>query len=184
MNNNLQEAQMHDMCNTNQDRWNKARLLKVESELLYATERILPLVVNQAMAGDVKAQKLILDRTIPPLKAVTPPLPQGLPLEDLSTMLQALVVAIAKGEASPTVALDFLSMVKQAAEMREGATQGERANRTELARTKASIARLEMDIASPKGNTYLKALWKKSLVEQQKQLEEMNKVLEAGALTL
>ena len=46
------------------------------------------------------------------------------------------------------------------------------------------IARLEMDIASPRGNTYLKALWEKSLAEQRRQLDEMNKVLEAGALTL
>lgn len=178
-----EEAQVLDAGNANQDRWNKARLLKVEDDLLYATERILPLVVNQAMEGDVKAQKLILDRTLPPLKAVTPPLPQGLPVKDLASLLQALVVSVATGEASTTVALDFLSMVKQAAELKEGTTPNARAKAEESARLRANIERLELDVASA-GNAYARKLLESTLAERRKELEEMNRVLDSGALHL
>jgi hypothetical protein len=179
MNSRTQEARMLDLGNANQDQWNKARLLKVESELLYATERILPLVINQAMGGDVKAQKLILDRAIPPLKAVTPPLPQGLPVEDLGLMLRALVGSIAKGEVSPTVGLEALSMVRQAAELREGATPRARARRADLTVSQARLVRLEMDVASA-GSIYTRRILENELVRQRKQLEAMNKVLDAG----
>lgn len=174
---------MLDLGNANQDRWNKARLLKMEDDLLYAAERILPLVVNQAMEGDVKAQKLILDRAIPPLKAVAPPLPQGLPVEDLATLLQALVVSAAKGEASPTVVLDFLAMVKQAAELKEGATSKVRAGAEKSARLRANIERMELDVVKV-GSAYTKKLLESTLTRQRKELEEMDRVLDSGALTL
>lgn len=178
-----EEAQVLDLGNANQDRWNKARLLKMEDDLLYAAERILPLVVNQAMEGDVKAQKLIMDRTIPPLKAVTPPLPQGLPVEDLATLLQALAVSVAKGEASPTVALDFLAMVKQAAELKEGATPKARAGAEKSARLRANIERLELDMEKA-GSTYTRKLLESTLARRRKELEEMDRVLDSGTLTL
>lgn len=159
------------------DQWNKARLLKIESDLLYATERILPLVVNQAMSGDAKAQKLILDRTVPPVKAVTPNLPQGLPSDDMVTMLHALVEAIGRGEVSPTVGLDVLNMVKQAAELKDGITPKVRAERAELVRTKAQIARLETDVAEAT-SLHVKAVLGKELARQRKLLEKMYDALE------
>jgi hypothetical protein len=171
------EAQVLDNGNTQEDRWNKARLLKIESDLLYATERLLPLVVNQALNGDVKAQKLILDRTVPPLKAVSPALPPGLPTGDIVTTLQTVMQLIVSGEVSPTVGLDVLTMVKQISEFQEGATPQARSRKNDIAKAKARIARLETDVATC-GSTHLKMLMKKSLANQRKELEAFYSVVE------
>lgn len=121
----------------------------MERDLLYATERILPLVINQAMEGDTKAQKLILDRTIPPLKAVSPSLPAGLPTNDIASMLKALLLTIARGEVSPSIGLDVLNLVKQAAELQDGVTATDRAANAAIVEAKRRIADLESELATP-----------------------------------
>ena len=74
-------------------------------------------------------------------------------------------------------------MVRQAAEMREGATPDTRAHKTDLIRAKAHLARLEMDMTSA-GNVYTRRVWENEVARQRKQLEEMNMVLDGGTLTL
>jgi hypothetical protein len=173
----MREAELMERSIVDEDRLNKARLLKLENDLLYATERILPLVVNQALEGDVKAQKLILDRTVPPLKPVTPHLPGGLPADDVAAMLQALLLSICKGEVSPTIGLDVLNLLKQTAELREGATPAARAHRAEIAGTKIQIARLEADVSSG-GSPWITKLMEKDLAKLRRQLEAMYETLE------
>jgi len=172
-----EEASAMGNINSVEDQWNKARLLKIETDLLYATERVLPLVINQALDGDVKSQKLLLDRTVPPLKAVTPPLPKGLPSGDMVSLLQSLLLAISKGDVSPTVGLDVLSMVKQVAELQEATTPMERDRKKEIAQTKSQIARLETDVATC-GSVRLKQVMEKELAHQRRQLEAMYEVLD------
>jgi hypothetical protein len=170
------EAEVLDAGNAQEDRWNKAHLLKIERDLLYATERVLPLVINQAMNGDTKAQKLILDRTIPPLKAVSPLLPEGLPTDDMANMLHAIVLSIGQGKISPTVGLDVLNMVKQVAELKTGMSPEERTNKAAIANTKTQIARLEVDVATC-NSTYTRVIFEKELARQRKELEAMYTVL-------
>lgn len=126
--------------------------------------------------GDVKSQKLILDRALPPLKAVSPPLPKDLPTGDIVEMLQGLISSISRGETSPSVGLEVMTLIKQAAELQANATAEVRAKSSEKAAVQAEITRLEIDIASA-SSLVLKKFYQAELNRQRKRLEAMYNVL-------
>lgn len=84
-----------------------------------AAEEILPLVIAKAKAGDADAQKLILDRALPKLRAVSPAEPMHMPEGDFAEQARALLRAIADGELSPTTAGEVASIIAQAAKVEE-----------------------------------------------------------------
>ncbi|MCL1916137.1 MAG: DUF5681 domain-containing protein [Desulfovibrionaceae bacterium] len=84
-----------------------------------AADKVLPLVVEKALAGDADAQKLILDRALPRAKPMSPAEPFTLPEGDLLNQVQAVLRQVADGELSPTAAAEVVGMVATAAKVEE-----------------------------------------------------------------
>ena len=63
---------------------------------------ILNALLAQALEGDVAAARLLLERTIPPLKAVEPPQPLALPDGSLTEQGRAVLASVAAGELAPS----------------------------------------------------------------------------------
>ncbi|MCL2123878.1 MAG: DUF5681 domain-containing protein [Desulfovibrionaceae bacterium] len=84
-----------------------------------AAEKVLPLVVDKALAGDADAQKLILDRALPRVKPMSPAEAFNLPEGGLLDQVQAVLRQVADGELSPTTAAEVVSMVATAAKVEE-----------------------------------------------------------------
>ncbi len=62
---------------------------------------IIKALLAQALEGDVAAARLLLERTIAPLKAVEPPQAIGLPDGNLTEQGRAVLAAVAAGELAP-----------------------------------------------------------------------------------
>ena len=84
-----------------------------------AAGKVLPLVLVRAIDGDPDAQRLILDKGLPRLKAVTPSEAFNLPGGDLLNQVQAVLRQVADGELSPTAAAEVVGMVGIAAKVEE-----------------------------------------------------------------
>jgi len=84
-----------------------------------AADKVLPLVVEKALAGDADAQKLILDRALPKVKPMSPVEAFTLPEGKLLDQVQAVLRQVADGELSPTAAVEVVSMVATAAKVEE-----------------------------------------------------------------
>ena len=84
-----------------------------------AAEAILPDLIKRAKSGDMEAQKLILDRGIPRLRAVS--MPEAMPLPDgpLADQAKALVALIAAGDLSTTVAAEIAGIITASARVEE-----------------------------------------------------------------
>lgn len=63
-----------------------------------AVEKVLPLVVDRALAGDAEAQKLILERGLPKLKPVEAPMEFTLPDAGETSPARAILIQAAAGE--------------------------------------------------------------------------------------
>ena len=75
---------------------------------------------NQASkGGDVAAIRLIIERLIPPLKAVDAPLSIQLPEGGLSLQGRAIIASAALGEVSPADASQLLGAIGQLARIQE-----------------------------------------------------------------
>ena len=75
---------------------------------------ILDALVQQAMGGDVQAAKLVLERTIPPLKPVEVPVPVPLGA-DLGTAIPAILAALSAGQIAPGQGANLLGAAATAA---------------------------------------------------------------------
>lgn len=84
-----------------------------------AAEKVLPLVVEKALAGDADAQRLILDRALPRVRPMSPAEAFTLPDGDLLDQVQAVLRQVADGEMSPTAAAEVVGMVATAAKVEE-----------------------------------------------------------------
>ena len=84
-----------------------------------AADKVLPLVVEKALAGDADAQKLILDRALPKAKPMSPAEAFTLPDGELLGQVQAVLRQVADGELSPTAAVEVVGMVATAAKVEE-----------------------------------------------------------------
>ncbi|MCL2012416.1 MAG: DUF5681 domain-containing protein [Cystobacterineae bacterium] len=83
------------------------------------SDKVLPLVTKKALAGDFDAQKLILERALPRMKALSPPEAFSLPEGDLLSQVQAVLRQVAAGELSPTVAAEVASVAASIARVKE-----------------------------------------------------------------
>jgi len=84
-----------------------------------AADKVLPLVVEKALAGDTDAQKFLLDRALPRMKPMSPAEPFTLPEGDLLDQVQVVLRQVADGELSPTAAAEVVGMVATAAKVEE-----------------------------------------------------------------
>ena len=84
-----------------------------------AAEAILPDLIERAKSGDLEAQKLILDRGIPRLRAVS--MPEEMPLPDgtLTDQAKELVAQVAAGNLSTTVAAEIAGIMTASARVEE-----------------------------------------------------------------
>lgn len=62
---------------------------------------IMEALLSQALAGDTSAARLLLERSIAPLKAVEPPQPLTLPDGSLTEQGRAVLASVAAGELAP-----------------------------------------------------------------------------------
>ena len=84
-----------------------------------AAEAILPDLIERAKSGDLEAQKLILDRGTPRLRAVSMPEALPLPGGTLTNQAKALVALIAQGNLSTTVAAEIAGIITASARVEE-----------------------------------------------------------------
>lgn len=63
---------------------------------------ILDAMLARALDGDVGAARVLLERTVPPLKAVEPPQPLTLPDGSLTEQGRAILAAVASAELAPS----------------------------------------------------------------------------------
>ena len=84
-----------------------------------AAEAILPSLIERAKDGDLEVQKLILDRGIPRLRAVSMPEALALPDGTLTDQAKALVALIAEGNLSTTVAAEIAGIITASARVEE-----------------------------------------------------------------
>lgn len=63
---------------------------------------ILNALLTKALEGDVAAARLLLERTVAPLKAVEPPQPLTLPDGSLTEQGRAILAAVAAAELAPS----------------------------------------------------------------------------------
>jgi hypothetical protein len=84
-----------------------------------AVPDILAALIEKAQAGDVQAARLLLERTIAPVKAIE--LPQAVPLEGetLTEQGQSVLRLLAEGAVGPMQAAALLSAVGQLARVAE-----------------------------------------------------------------
>jgi hypothetical protein len=75
-------------------------------------EDIVKVVLDAALAGDLQAAKLVLDRISPPLKAQAAPVLLDLPRPDNATgTAVAIIRAAANGELPPDIAAQLVATV-------------------------------------------------------------------------
>jgi len=84
-----------------------------------AVPDILAALIEKARAGDVQAAKLLLERTLPPVKAVEQP--EAVPLEGatLTDQGRAVLRLLSAGEIGPERAAALLSAIGQLARVAE-----------------------------------------------------------------
>lgn len=74
---------------------------KLRAAIADKVPAILDSLLERALAGDVGAARLLLERTIAPLKAIEPPQPLALPNGSLTEQGRAVLASVAAGELAP-----------------------------------------------------------------------------------
>lgn len=75
---------------------------KLRAAIAAKVPEILNALLAQALEGDVAAARLLLERTVAPLKAVEPPQPLTLPDGSLTEQGRAILAAVASAELAPS----------------------------------------------------------------------------------
>ena len=84
---------------------------RLRAELAQQLPGILESLIRQAKAGDIAAIRVVLDRVIPPLKAVDAPLSLQLPEGGYTTQGRAIVASAASGEVSAQEAAQLVAAI-------------------------------------------------------------------------
>jgi hypothetical protein len=90
---------------------------------------ILTALATAAKAGDVQAARVLLDRTLPTLKAVDAPTPLALgtgPADDLAGAVSAVLAALSVGRLTPDQAGALAGVLSALARIRESTELEER----------------------------------------------------------
>ncbi len=90
----------------------KTESARLRAILAEQGEDIVKVVLDAALAGDLQAAKLVLDRISPPLKAQAAPVLLDLPRPDNATDTAAAIIrAAADGELPPDIAAQLVATV-------------------------------------------------------------------------
>lgn len=111
---------------------NRATLLR--DSLAEDVPAIIAVLVEQAKGGDIQAARLILERTLPPAKAVGPSIEvelDGFASGDLMARSEAVISALGKGEISTDVGASLMSALNVQANILEAHDLSERVARLE-----------------------------------------------------
>ncbi|MDI3511748.1 DUF5681 domain-containing protein [Hydrogenophaga bisanensis] len=74
---------------------------KLRAAIADRVPELLAAMMARALDGDVGAARLLLERTIAPLKAIEPPQPLTLPDGSLTEQGRAVLASVASGELAP-----------------------------------------------------------------------------------
>lgn len=92
---------------------------KIRAAIAAEVPAILKTLVEQALAGDTQAARLLLDRTIAPLKAMEPAQAIALPAGSLTEQGRAILAAVAAAELAPGQGAQLLSAIGSLARVAE-----------------------------------------------------------------
>ena len=88
---------------------------RLRAELAQELPGIIESLLRQAKGGDVAAIRVVLDRVIPPLKAVDAPLSLELPEGGFTSQGRAIVASAASGEVSAQEAAQLVAAISNLA---------------------------------------------------------------------
>ena len=93
---------------------------------------LLQKLVDAALDGDMQAMRIIIDRTIPPLKHVALPEPVTIEGETLTDQARGVLGQVAAGEIGPDAANGVFTGLRRVREMVENEEMDERITQLEL----------------------------------------------------
>lgn len=96
-----------------------AKVAPLRAALAKHIPELLQKLVEQALEGDVAAARLLLERAIPPLKAVEQPQALSLPDGTLSDQGRAVLAAVAAGALAPGQGAQLLTGIGTLAKVAE-----------------------------------------------------------------
>ena len=92
---------------------------KIRTAIAARVPEILDKLMAQAMDGDTGAARLLLERAIPPLKAMEPSQPISLPEGTLTDQARAVLTAVATGALAPGQGSQLMAAIGQLARVAE-----------------------------------------------------------------
>lgn len=92
---------------------------KIRAALAAEVPAILQALVERAREGDTQAARLLLERTVAPLKAMEPAQAIHLPEGSLTEQGRAILAAVASAELAPTQGAHLLSAIGSLARVAE-----------------------------------------------------------------
>lgn len=84
---------------------------KIRQAIASRIPEVLESLVVRALDGDVGAARLLLERTVAPLKAIEPAMPIAMPGDTLTEKARSVLDALARGEVSAGQAVAMLGAV-------------------------------------------------------------------------
>ena len=121
----------------------KGSVNKQLAMLREAVEKVLPLIVDRALAGDAEAQRLILERGLPKLKPIEVPMEFTLPEVGETSPARAILLQAAEGTLPLSCAREIVRELIPVAEQEQ----------REIAASAQSAP------AVPQSNAYLRSLY-------------------------
>ena len=92
---------------------------KIRASMAEHVPALVSMLLERAMAGDIGAARLLLERTIAPLKAAEQSAPLALPGGSLAEQGRAVVAAVASGELAPGQGAALLASIGTLAKLIE-----------------------------------------------------------------
>ena len=96
-----------------------SEVAKIRAAIAAELPGIITSLVEQALAGDTQAARLLLDRTIAPLKAMEQAQAIALPAGSLTEQGRAILAAVAAAELAPSQGAQLLSAIGSLARVAE-----------------------------------------------------------------
>ena len=92
---------------------------KLRASMAEHVPALVAVLLERAKAGDIGAARLLLERTVAPLKAAEQAAPLALPAGNLTDQGRAVVAAIAAGELAPSQGAALLASIATLAKLIE-----------------------------------------------------------------
>ena len=92
---------------------------KIRASMAEHVPALVAVLLERAMAGDIGAARLLLERTVAPLKAAEQSAPLALPVGTLTEQGRAVIAAVAAGELAPGQGAALLASLGTLAKLTE-----------------------------------------------------------------